>query len=48
MPVLPYSPGVNVIKLDDFTSQFKRTQPHIHLTGMNVALDPFPKLFRFV
>lgn len=43
MPVFLYSPGVNVIELDDFTSEFNRIQSHIHLTGMNVVLDPLPK-----
>lgn len=48
MPVFLYSPGVNVIELDDFTSEFNRVQSHIHLTGMNVNLDPLPKWLRFV
>lgn len=48
MPVIPYSPGVNVIKLDDFTSEFNRIQSPIHLTGMNVVLDPLAKQLRFI
>lgn len=46
MPVLPYPPGVNFIKLDYFTSEFNRIQPHIHLSGMNVVLDPLPNVVK--
>jgi len=44
--VLPYSPGVNFIKLDDFTSEFNRIQSRIHLSGMNVVLDPLPNMVK--